>query len=72
MEILALFVVLAMAIIGGGWAMHEYMVYTQPERERALRDELEALQAAQRLSIAAWQARQYMADVVRDDVIDES
>ena len=72
MEILALFVVLALAIVGGGWAVHEYMVDTQPERERALRDELEAMYAAQRLSIAAWQARQHMAEIVRGDVIDEA
>ncbi|MEX0825949.1 MAG: hypothetical protein WD184_04230 [Acidimicrobiia bacterium] len=72
MELLGVFLILAAALIGGGWAMYEYMTYTQPERERALRDELEALQAAQRLSIAAWQARQYMAGVVRGDVIDEA
>lgn len=72
MEILALFLVLALAIVGGGWAVYEYMVYTQPDRERALRDELEAMHAAQRLSVAAWQARQHMAEIVRGDVIDEA
>lgn len=52
--------------------MRDYMTYTQPERERALRDELEVLQSAQRLSVAAWQARQHMAGIVRGDVIDEA
>ena len=46
--------------------------YTQPERERVLRDELEVLQSAQRLSVAAWQARQHMAEIVRGDVTGEA
>ena len=65
MELLAIFFILGLAASGGAWAMWEYMTQTQPERERALRAELDALQAAQRLSIAAWQARQHMAEVVR-------
>ena len=72
MEFLILFLIIALAAVGGAGAMFEYMTYTQPERERALRAELDALQAAQRLSLAAWQARQHMADIVRGDVIDGS
>lgn len=64
------FLIIALAVAGGGWAMYEYMAYAQPERERALRAELDALQAAQRLSVAAWQARQHMAEVVRGTVDD--
>ena len=52
--------------------MRDYMIYTQPERERVLRDELEVLQSAQRLSVAAWQARQHMAEIVRGDVTGEA
>lgn len=72
MEPISLFLALAAAAGGGAWAMRDYMTYTQPERERALRDELEVLQSAQRLSVAAWQARQHMAGIVRGDVIDEA
>ncbi len=71
MELIALLLILALGAGGGAWAMFGYMTQTQPERERALRAELEALQAAQRLSIAAWQARHHMAEIVRGDVIDE-
>ncbi len=72
MEILAIFFILILAAGGGAWGMFEYMTYTQPERERALRAELDALQAAQRLSLAAWQARQHMAQVVRGEYVDEA
>jgi len=70
MEILAIFFMVILAVGGGVWGMFEYMTYTQPERERALRAELDALQAAQRLSLAAWQARQHMAEVIRGEIID--
>ena len=54
-----------LALCCGAWMMYEHMANTQPERELVLRSELEALQATHRLSIAAWQARQDMAEVVR-------
>ncbi len=72
MELLAIFFILILAVGGGAWGMIEYMRYTQPMREQALRSELEALQAAQRLSLAAWQARQHMAEVIHGEIIDES
>ncbi len=72
MDTLAIFFILILAVGGGAWGMFEYMTYTQPERERALRAELDALQAAQRLSLAAWQARQHIAQVVRDEYVDEA
>ncbi len=71
-ELLAVFFLLILAAGGGAWGMFEYMTYTQPQREQALRAELDALQAAQRLSLAAWQARQHMAEVVRGEIIDEA
>jgi len=67
MEFVILVMILVLAASGGAWAMFEYMSLTQPEREEALQAEFDALQSAQRLSIAAWQARQHMADVVRMD-----
>ena len=69
-EFVAIFLILALAAAGGAWVMFVYMTEAQPERERALRAELDALQAAQRLSLAAWQARQHMADIVRGNIID--
>jgi hypothetical protein len=69
-ELLAVFVILALSVCLGAWAMNTYRTYTQPERERALRAELDAMHAAQRLSLAAWQARQQMAEIVRDDPAD--
>ena len=70
MEALAIFVIMVLAAVGGAWAMFEYRTFTQPDRERALRAELDALQAAQRLSIAAWQARQHMSDLVHGNSVD--
>lgn len=65
MEVFVLVILVVASAAGGAWAMFEYLANTAPERERALRTELEALQATQRLSIAAWQARQAMADEAR-------
>ena len=63
---LVLIIVLMLLAAGfGAWGMQQYLELTRPEREQALVAELEALRAAQRLSISAWQARMAMAEEAR-------
>mgnify|MGYP001047150311 CR=1 FL=1 len=65
MDVFLLLLLVACSVFLGVMGALDYMKGHRPEREAALVAQLEALRSAQALSIEAWQARQTMADVVR-------
>jgi hypothetical protein len=66
MDVLVLLLIMACSAVLGAMAALEYAKEHRPEREAELVADLEALRSAQALSIEAWQARQAMAEVVRE------
>ena len=65
----SMFLLLA-AVAYGGALMYLLMSDVMRERQEPLLVELDALQTAQRLGFAAWQARQDMAVAVREGLAD--
>lgn len=63
MELIILAAVLLGLVIGLGLAI--WQGWHSSEREQVLLAELESLRAVNRLSVAAWQARQVMRDEIR-------
>lgn len=67
MELLPVLVLLVLAALGGFCLGLGLSSETGDESQAALRAEVAALRATLRLSTAAWQARQDMHDIARDN-----